>query len=62
MAHIKLLVDRKTNDIILPHTISQAVYHDGSPMSSVICSMQSIISEHTGDISDIKSRLKWKEC
>lgn len=62
MAHIRILVDRKTDDIILPKTISQAVYHEGHPMSSVIRSMQSVIGEHTQDITDLKSRLKWKEC
>ena len=62
MAQIKLLYDRKDGNVILPRTISQAVYHEGQPVSSVIRSMQSVIGEHTQDISDLKSRLKWKEC
>lgn len=44
MAHIKLLYDRKDGSVILPRTISQAVYHEGQPLHSVLGSIQNSIT------------------
>lgn len=59
MAHIRILVDRKTDDIILPKTISQAVYHDGETVHSIIQVLKTKAQRNREDINTCLNCLTW---
>lgn len=60
MGKIQLLHDRKDGSVIFPRTISQAVYHKGLPIATVLDSLDTRVTQNTTNIAELRDAHTWK--